>query len=189
MIIVKSFLSIFALLCLVTACNNITELKPEKVKIYYKTGELFCEGTHRVYKEGLSEKKNRIGVWTFYYPDAGIYSQIEYDDAGKMINSNEYDINGLLSISQTVKDNITNKTEYLPSGKMKSQLIERLEIESEDDEDYEVYFYTYKKFYENGNVQELREYIGSDIQSLNVWNENGDLILDVEYEDGIIKEK
>ena len=44
---------------LVSACDSITELEPEKVQIYYKTGELFCEGTHRVFREGLSEKKNK----------------------------------------------------------------------------------------------------------------------------------
>jgi len=189
MIIIRNFISIFTLILLIAACNNITELKSEKVKIYYKTGALFCEGTHRVYKEGLSEKKNRIGVWTFYYPNGKISNQIEYDETGEMINSNEYDDKGILTVSQIVQDNITKKIEYFPDGKLKSQIIETVEIETEDEEEVEIYYYTYKKYFENGVIRELREYIGQDIQSLKVWDENGNLILEVDYDDGIIKEK
>lgn len=186
---IKHFLFIFVLTFLLTSCNNITELEPEKVKIHYKTGALFCEGTHRVYKEGLSKKKNRIGVRTFYYPNGKISDQNEYDETGEMINSNEYDNKGLLTVSQIVQDNITKKTEYFPDGKLKSQLIETVEMETEDEEEVKIYYYTYKEYFKNGVIRELREYIGSDIQSLQVWDENEDLILEVEYENGIIKEK
>ncbi len=116
MIIIRTFIPIFTLLFLLATCNNITELRPEKVKIYYKTGALFCEGTHRVYKEGLSEEKNRIGVWTFYYPNGKISDQIEYDETGEKISSNEYDNKGLLTVSQTVQDNITKKLSIYQMG-------------------------------------------------------------------------
>lgn len=189
MIIIRNLITIFTLLFLIAACNNITELKPEKVKIHYKTGELWCEGTYRVYKEGLSEKKNRIGVWNFYHLDGKISDQIEYDKFGNMINRKEYSTLGLLTVSQIVEDNVTTKTEYLPNGTTKYELIERVELETDDDAESEVYYYTYKEFFENGKIRELREYTGEDIQSLQIWDEKENIILEVEYEDGIIEAK
>lgn len=191
----RQLLSFLIIYLLVSACDTVDEtdtvieLEPKKVQIHYKTGVLFCEGTYRVFNELLSEKKQRIGFWIFNHPDGTIHSQKEYDKSGELINYKEYNVNGILTRSIIVEDNITITTEYYSSGKVEFELIEKELIEYDGEYDYTVIVETEKTYYESGGIKELREYIDGGLESVDMWDEDGDLILEIEYEDGIIKEK
>lgn len=178
------FLTIFLWGC---GVNNLPKeiIESEKVEIKYKNGNLYCEGLLKVIKKEASVKKSKIGVWKYYYLDGNNSRNIEYDDKGRTLNMKDYNENKQLEYSLvTTEINTQIKTHYFEGGNIEQEEIIENEFNTK----------TKKVYYKNGQLKSATKYLikrfvstrircsEDEIQGKKVWDENGNLILDLKYE-------
>lgn len=150
---------------------------------------MFCDGINVIStKTGLPT--NRIGMWKFYFPNGELEHLQEYDKDGKLINQKTYSLNGTLIYSETVTDNITNANFYYDNGKIKTESISKIVTESNGDDDSETTHETLKEYLPNGLLYSQSNYKDGNLEGLkNIWDTTGNLVLSIEYKNGLIIQK
>ena len=184
-------LFLISILLLISSCNSIKEIDNKEIKVLYNNSNLYCKGNRRIYKKGMKKFENRIGIWNFYYPDKTLELQIEYDHLGDIVYYKKYSQDGIISISYTdteLDENvIINKMYYYASGELEQESIYKLENEIYDDgNEYDIETETIKKYYKNGNILEQTEYVNDVCRYRKRWDKDGNLILELEYNNGLI---
>jgi len=184
----KVSLAVFVVI--LSSCSGIQEKPDENVLLHYNNGEKFCEGLHRVYEKGNSERKNRKGIWKFYYLDGKPETIYEYDKFGDLKSYKNYDENGNLLISQINFENTITYLAFYEDGNIKYESITSIETEGDEEEKYETYYETIKEYFINGQLKSQKETVDDELQGkANQWDINGNLVLEYEYDDGLIKLK
>lgn len=197
-------------------CNNKSDKETElqRIHIKYKNGNIYCDGFHSVLKKnGLP--KNRTGIWKFYYPDGaleaikeynengehiGVWKTYytngklktmqEYDEYGKEVNYKYYFENGKLSYSEVYKNDITYTTDYDENGKIKFESVSHVVTESSDEGESETTSETYNKYYPNGQLLSKSSFEDGILQgNESFWDSTGNLVLTIEYKNGLIVTK
>jgi len=173
------------LICIVclSGCNLLSkEADQETVKLLYKNGNLFCEGKRSLDSFLFGTHRNRIGTWKFYHPNGQLETHLDYNQEGDLLNEKLYLEDGTLHVSVTY-DDIDIETEYFENGVIKKEITTR----HGEDEDELLNNVIRKTYHRNGT---LKEQNGSENGKLNgldqIWNEEGNLILEFKYDDGLI---
>lgn len=211
-ILAVSFFLIFPIFLIFFGISeNLTkELHPENVKILYKSGSVFAEGSNRVYNKYyfISQHKNRVGIWKFYYPGNALETQMEYDKEGKLVNQKEYAEDGKLTMSSTLSDEQSTESDYENGQLVFESVSKQVEDGSPDDTYKET---TNKKYFSTGRLKEEWIEIDGNLDGINKewyetgilkseanyandkrngpykeWDKDGNLILEVNYENGLI---
>lgn len=181
-----------------TGCSDVfnfwgkVEEKPdEKIILYYNNGFKFCEGIHRVYKKRFSTKKNRKGIWNFYNPDGTVAQVIKYDKNGNTIFHYSYNDEGQLEKTLTHSSKTDIYLEFYSDGAIKFENIRTLITKKdEDDEEYVIKKELVSRYHKNGKLRSQKEYVDDEIQGkYKCWDEKGNLLIEVEFVDGLIKKK
>ncbi len=139
----------------------------------------WCEETgHRLHIEGKYSKGKQIGVSKTYYCNSGNIKFIrEYSD-GVLIKDEDYADNGNIKwIGGYTNGELTNEQKYYENGQKSS---EKNKIAS-----------TYQKWHENGQLKELSYYNSKwNKDGLSTeWDQNGTVISEDTYVDGISEKK
>lgn len=174
------------ILVIISSCNNSSIEREERaVNIKFNNGSIFCTGTLSVNKKtGVPE--NRVGLWTFYYPNGKVEYLIEYNTNGEMTNKKLYDENGILIFSEITTDNVTTSTTFFDNGRIETELISKEVIDGEIKTLYE----TEKTYYLNGQLlyqQSLEDGILEGTST--TYDSNGVLVLKIEYKNGFFINK
>lgn len=175
----------------ISSCSD-SELKEkprEKILLFYKNGNKFCEGEHWVYTLGSKERKFRTGIWRFYFSNGNIESIHEYDSEGELINFKKYGENGKLKESDNYSETAENLSEFYENGNLKNETITTIEIEKDEntDDEYKTYYSAFKEYYENGQLKSYKIYINDVLEGYaRIWDSDGNLIIKYEYENGLI---
>lgn len=174
-----------SILIITSSCLR-KEYEPEIIRLEFRNGSLFCEGQHRVYRSLLSKEKNRIGIWKFYHPSGQLSSIGEYDKKGEIINRKNYNWDGQLINTELYNEESWIVTDYYLTGQVESETITTFR----DDGD-EIYYYDkFTKYFENGQIYSQKHYIDNVPNGkAKIWNEDGDLILEYDYENGLVVQK
>ena len=115
-------------------------------------------------------------------------AQIEHDKNGDVLNGKKYTEDGILIYSAVISENTILETEYFDDGAIKSETIQTTEEEYEDGEEYETIFEEIKEYYKSGELKEQRTYIDGQLENVvKIWDKSGDVILEVNYKDGLIE--
>ncbi|MBE7686524.1 MULTISPECIES: toxin-antitoxin system YwqK family antitoxin [Tenacibaculum] len=184
----KILLAVFVII--ISSCSGIEEKPDEEILLYYNNGEKFCEGLHRVYKKRNSERKNRKGIWKFYHLNGKPEAIYEYDKFGDLKSYKNYDDKGNLLISQINLETTITSLKFYKDGNIKYESITKIETEQYEDEEYETYYETIKEYYINGQLKSQKETIDDELQGkASQWDINGDLVIEFEYDDGLINLK
>lgn len=184
----KILLAVFVII--ISSCSGIQEKPDEEILLYYNNGEKFCEGLHRVYKKRNSERKNRKGIWKFYHLNGKPDEIIEYDKFGDLLSYKKYGENGNLLRSQiNLKATITY-LEFYKDGNIKYESITKIETEQDEEKEYETYYESIKEYFINGQLKSQFQTIDDELQGKVIqWDINGNLVIEYEYDDGLIKLK
>ena len=185
----RNLFKILLSVCLIilSSCSGIGEKPDEEILLYYNNGEKFCEGIHRVYKKGNRERKNRKGIWKFYHLNGTPATIYEYDEFGDLKSSKYYDENGKLTSSEMNLETTEIFSVFYENGNIKYESI--TEIENYQDEN-ETYYETIKEYFKNGQLKSQKERIDFEFQGkASEWDINGNLVIEYEYEDDLIKMK
>lgn len=176
------------------SCGYNKEVGVRPIKILYKNGNVFCEGNRTVFKKstsGLSGKEyeKRTGIWKFNYPNGHLEFLEEYDKAGKRLNQKHYSKDGKLihSIIFNDYDFTAIETRYDKDG--------NIEWESNDEviREYSESGYCYaisqniNEYYKNGHLKRQFKAIDGSLEgSYKIWDEDGELVLEIEYLNDLI---
>ena len=155
---------------------------PKIVLIHYSNGNLFCEGSH-IYS---SQKKDsiRVGIWKFYFPNGQLEGEEEYDETGTLIRSNLYSPSGVLIASGSIKEGLMFTSDFYDSGMLKRETVTRIESD-EDKSNGPVH---YKDYYPNGHLMEELQTIDGEYDGpMKRWDENGNLVLEVNFHKGLVQ--
>lgn len=178
------------LVIIISSCSGIEEKPDEEILLYYNNGEKFCEGLHRVYKKGNSERKNRKGIWKFYHLNGKPITIYEYDEFGSLKTYKNYDENGNLLLSQMNVGKTITYLEFYEDGNIMSENITVIETEKDEEEEYKAYYTTLKEYFKNGQLKSQKETIDRVLQGkASQWDIDGNLVIEYEYHDGLIKLK
>lgn len=184
----KILLAIFVII--ISSCTGIEEKPDEEILLYYNNGEKFCEGLHRVYKKRNSERKNRKGIWKFYHLNGKLETIYEYDKFGDLKSYKNYDENGNLLRSQINLEKTITYLKFYEDGNIKYESITKIETEQDEEEEYETYYETINEYFINGQLKSQKETIDDELQGkASQWDINGNLVIEYEYDDGLIKLK
>ena len=86
---------------LLIQCNKEKKVSFEQVVLNFNNGNLFCEGTHIISASG---RKNRTGIWKFYYPNGQLENIMEFDKRGNLMNLKKYNESGTLNYTEVNSD-------------------------------------------------------------------------------------
>lgn len=187
----RNLFKILLSVCLIilSSCSGTEEKPDEEILLYYNNGEKFCEGTHRVYKKGNRERKNRKGIWKFYHLTGKPATIYEYDNFGDLKSFKDYNENGNLLETRTYLETTYIYLQFYEDGNIESET--KIEIEEDEDEkgkSYETYYKTLKEYFRNGQLKSQKEFIDNEPNGkASQWDINGNLVIEYEYEDGLIK--
>jgi antitoxin component YwqK of YwqJK toxin-antitoxin module len=110
---------------------------------------------------------------------------MEYDEQGELVNYNNYSDSGTLIYTFTKKDNLSLVTEFFDNGKLKSETVTETTME----DDAEVETSHIKDYYQNGGLRQESSTIDGELDGLKkVWDEKGNLVLQVKYRRGLIQD-
>lgn len=190
----KNSLFLISILLLISSCNSIKEIENKEIKIFYNNGNLYCKGSRRIYKKRGKKIENRIGIWKSYYPDKTIESQIAYSNEGDIISYKKYSQDSIILISYTyteLNENvIINESYYYETGELEKEIIYKYLSEiDEEGYEYNIELETRKEYYKNGTIFEQTEYEDDIIIYKKRWDKNSNLILELEYKNGLINEE
>lgn len=181
---IKKYGILIGILLLFLGCNNNQKkyADTKKVLVKYNNGKVFCVGTNSLNtKNGFPLKK--VGLWKFYSPNGTLSSFQQYNKNGELINFRNYNIKGVIENSGVYTKNTGTEFYYFEDGKIHIEWITRIEIKGEEETTYG----TKKTYYRNSQMAEQSSYIdGERNGTTNIWDENGNLELSVEYKDGFI---
>lgn len=181
----KILMAVFIII--ISSCSGIEEKPDELILLYYENGEKFCEGIHRVYKKKNRERKNRKGTWKFYHLNGKLATIYEYDNFGDLKSSKDYDEDGNLVKSQMYLETTVIRLDFYEDGNIQYET--EIEIET-DSEENETLYGTYKEFFRNGQLKSQKVGIDGEFHGkASQWDINGNLVIEYEYEDGLIKLK
>ena len=167
---------------------------PEDIKIYYSTGNLYCEGAYRIlYKRDdctfcvRLKHKFQIGDWKFYHPNGSLSLISIYDNNGKPLNLKSYSDDGEIEkISVTIysgKSILYSHKEFFDEGRLYKEVHYRFPRKGDGLSVHKEIIY----YHDNGKIKERYEYVDGKLSGLNKeWNKEVDLLLTVEYENGLI---
>jgi len=191
---IKNSIFLISILLLISSCDSIKEIDSKEIKVSYDNGNLYCKGSRRSYKKRAKTFENRIGIWNFYYPDKTLELQIEYDNEGGIPSYKKYSQDGIISISYTYteldENLVINKIYYYETGELQQESIYKYVSEIDDESnEYDIESETIKTYYKKGNIFQHTEYEDDTLINKKRWDENNDLILELEYKDGLISEE
>jgi antitoxin component YwqK of YwqJK toxin-antitoxin module len=172
------YLILFALL--LSSCSSCDEV--EEVTIHYKNGTLFCNGKNKIEQKLFHINKYRIGYWNFFYPNGKISSKQLYDDEGNIKALDDFDFNGNLTKKYLANSDGELIYNYC-NGILTDQVVTKFDPENEDSDVSGDHY----EYYPNGKPFIIKHIINDELNGMcKSFDENGNLILEINYEDGII---
>jgi antitoxin component YwqK of YwqJK toxin-antitoxin module len=112
-----------------------------------------------------------------------LQSQQEYDEQGELISYNFYSDSGVLALSGSTKEKQSFETEFYDNGKLKTETVS----ETSKEADSEVEVSNIREYYQDGHLwRESRKEDGVLDGVMKVWDKKGNLVLRVQYSNGLI---